>query len=340
MEPSITKQLIFSYLSGQATPIEIQLVDEWLKDPANSGEFYGYVLLWERAHAQFTPDHERAIEKFWQREVNPETVGDETHSRVGEYISDAPVRPGYYRRLTKILSVAACFLALTAGGWLMREEIVYKTIRTNYGEISRHTLPDGSQVVLNSNSSLRLSRFGFNNDIRQVWLNGEAEFSVVHTETDQRFIVKTPTDFQVEVLGTEFSLFTRERGTKVVLNSGRIRVDYKKHGQATQLLMKPGDLLTLDHVGEIQLQKTDTPEEHSAWKEHRFVFDATPVGEICQLLAENFGIIVHPSTAEIANRTITGNFKTQTSEELLGILREVFSLETIKKQDTLVLFQR
>lgn len=335
MESPISRPIIFSYLSGQATPIEIQRVDEWLKDPANFDTFCACLLEWERAHEQFTPDHEKAIERFRQRLENPEAKG------VAPVLLSPGPRKNRRRRLADgLLSVAACLLLLAAGAWFLKDGIRYKTIRTPYGEISRHTLPDGSIVTLNANSSLRLPRFGFSKEIREVWLDGEAEFSVVHTQTDQRFVVKTARDFQVEVLGTEFSVFTRDRGKKVVLNSGKIRVDYKKQGQPVRLTMKPGDLLTLNHAGEVQLKTTSKPLEHSAWKERRFVFDATPVSEICQLLRENFGVVVRPSTPEIAGRTISGNFETETSEELLDILREVFALETRKQQDTLVLYQK
>ncbi len=331
MESSLSKQIVFSYLSGQATPIEIQLVDDWLKDPANFEVFCVYLLEWERIHSQFTPDYESAIQKFWGRLDHPE-------SNIQPVPGKSPA--GKFRIRGKWFLLAACFAIVIAGSWSMKDELLYRTIRTSYGEISHHVLPDGSGVTLNANSSLRLPRFGFNNGVREVWLNGEAAFSVLHTQTDQRFVVKTPKEFQVEVLGTEFSVFARKRGAKVVLNSGKIRVDYKKQGRPTQLTMKPGDLLTLDQVGEVQLQTTESPKEHSAWKERRFVFDATPVSEICQLLEENFGVLVWPSTQEIAERTITGNFETRTSGELLSILREVFSLETMKKQDTLILYQR
>lgn len=336
MESPISKSVVFAYLSGQATPIEIQSVDDWLKKPGNYETFCSILLEWEREHAQFIPDRENAIIKFWNRVESPAALIEQ--ASYGNTPSKTP--PGIMRISRKFLTIAAGLALLVVTSWLFRHEIFYKTIHTAYGEISHQVLPDGSKVTLNANSSLRFPRLGFGEDTREVWLNGEAEFSVVHTDTDQRFIVKTPKDFQVEVLGTEFSVFTRNRGTKVVLNSGKIRVDYKKHGKPEQLTMRPGDLLKMDQSGDIQLETTKTPEEHSAWKERRFVFDGTPISEICQLLEENFGVIVHPSSQEIAERSITGNFETQTHEELLGILREVFALETRKQKDTLMLYQK
>lgn len=325
---------MFSYLSGSATPIEIRQVDEWLKNPDNFELFCTYLLDWERSYAQFTPDYEKAIEKFRLRLEHPETESGDGAGGFGT--RQTAVRTS--RSIRNMLSVAACLLLIAAAGWFLREDIIYKTLKTPYGEVSRHLLPDGSHVSLNANSSLRLARFGFARNTREVWLDGEAEFSVTHTRNDQRFLVKTSRDFQVEVLGTEFSVFTRARGAKVVLNRGKIRIDYKKEGQPARLTMKPGDLLTVDQAGQMQLKTTENPEEHSAWKERLFIFNATPVGEICLLLEENFGVRVRPSTEEIARKTISGNFETHTSEDLLEILREVLGLQTRKQQNMLILY--
>ncbi|ODS83520.1 MAG: hypothetical protein ABS46_06210 [Cytophagaceae bacterium SCN 52-12] len=335
MESPISKSVVFAYLSGQATPIEIQSVDDWLKKPGSYEVFCFMLLEWEREHAQFTPDREKAIANFWERVESPSELTATSYGSV-----PAKAQQGITRIARRLLTIAACMTLLVAAGWLFSDKLLYKTIHTAYGEISRQVLPDGSEVTLNANSSLRFPRLGFGKDTREVWLSGEAEFSVVHTDTDQRFIVKTPKDFQVEVLGTEFSVFTRTRGTKVVLNSGKIRIDYRKEGKPAQLTMRPGDLLKMDESGDIRMETTKTPEEHSAWKERRFVFDGTPVSEICQLLEENFGVIVRPSNGEIGERSITGNFETQTHEELLDILREVFALETRKQKDTLMLYQK
>ena len=73
-------------------------------------------------------------------------------------------------------------------------------------------------------------------------LDGEAEFHVTHTIDNQRFIVKTSSDFEVEVFGTKFVLYARQQAKKVVLNEGKVQVNYQ--GGKKQL-MKPGDVVTL-----------------------------------------------------------------------------------------------
>lgn len=336
MDSPITKQLVFAYLSGHTTPIETQQVEEWLKDSVNLDTFYEYLFEWEKTNTQFRPDFEAALNRFWEKEARSFSQPEAIISPI-IHPERLPVKQNL---LARQIWVAASVLLLLAIGYLKRDKFLYETIRTGYGEIAVHTLPDGSKVVMNANSVLKWYRFSSFQKQREVWLQGEAEFSVIHTNDHQRFLVKTPNNFVVEVLGTEFSLFSRNRGTKVVLNSGKIRVNYQKDGKPTQLTMKPGELLTMDKTGNLQLKTTESPEDHQSWRERRFVFDRTPVKDIGHLLEENFGVIVIASSEEIARKTISGNFKTETADELLDILREVLNLETHVRNDTLFLQHR
>ena len=181
-------------------------------------------------------------------------------------------------------------------------------------------------VALNSNSSLKVHRLGFYGDVRKVFLEGEAEFSVSHTVDDKRFIVKTSDKFQVEVLGTQFSVFARPRGTQVALKSGSVRIDYEQNATRKNLMMKPGDLATLDHSGAVQLAKQADPKTFAAWKEQRYVFNGTSIKEISEMVEENFGIKVR-ADPEVYGRKITGNFKTENADDLLKTISEALDLK-------------
>ena len=105
------------------------------------------------------------------------------------------------------MAAAVALLLLTTGLWTFRNVLIYKTYHTASGETKTFVLVDGSQVTLNTLSSLRVPRWGFGSSSREVFLDGEAAFSVRHTPDGRKFIVKTQKDFEVVVLGTEFSVF-------------------------------------------------------------------------------------------------------------------------------------
>jgi transmembrane sensor len=321
MEAPVIKNVLFEYLSGRANPLERQLVEDWLKSEENTETFHQWLLEWESRSPQFIPDQEQAMIRLMERVNQKGQEAGESEENDKTYIVLSPLL------IKKYWLIAASVLALVCSSWMLRDVIQYKTFETGYGQVTRVYLEDGSRVALNANSRLKIPRFGFYGDVRTVSLDGEAEFSISHTVDHKRFVVKTSDTFQVEVLGTQFSVFARPRGTKVALSHGKIRIDYSQGEKKQELHMKPGDLATLQKSGAITLINEADATNFSAWKEQRFVFNATSVLEISALIEESFGRKIRIANDKIARRTITGNFRTENAEELLKTVAEVLDLK-------------
>lgn len=97
------------------------------------------------------------------------------------------------------------------------------TITSPAGMRSEYVLPDGTQVYLNSKTSLSFPT-AFNGNIRNVTLNGEAYFKVAENKS-KPFIVNTG-KINIEVTGTEFkaSNYSDEDLIEVVLVSGSVNL--------------------------------------------------------------------------------------------------------------------
>ena len=102
------------------------------------------------------------------------------------------------------------------------------------------TLPDGTQVLINSQSTLLYPQ-QFKGDTRCVYLVGEAGFKVKRDE-EHPFIVKS-SDFQVTALGTEFNVtaYPDEEEVTATLISGKVLVEY--NNQQGQEILKPNEQL-------------------------------------------------------------------------------------------------
>ncbi|SDG13271.1 FecR family protein [Dyadobacter soli] len=335
MEKTISKYTLFEYLSGRANPLERQLVEEWIVQKQNAETFHRWLLEYETQSPQFIPDQEVALESLLRRLDSTLEVVGEGKMEEGEE-GGAPVS-WFGRRSSRFWLVAASVTAIVSCGWWFREPIQYKSYQTAYGQTTDVYLEDGSRVALNSNSKLKVPRLGFWGDVREVALEGEAEFSVSHTIDNKRFVVKTSREFQVEVLGTTFSVFARPRGTKVALKSGSVRIDYSQNNQRREVMMEPGDLAFLDHEGAVQLERKQDIKTFAPWTEQRYVFNGTPVKEIIAMIEENFGQKVSLSDSNIALRSITGNFKTKNAEELLKTISEVLDLRVEQNGATILL---
>ena len=115
-----------------------------------------------------------------------------------------------------------------------------QTIKTDIGQTKTIRLPDNSTVKLYPNSSLRYARRWSDESPRAVWLQGEADFSVIHrTDTSSARLFRVHTsDITVEAMGTIFRVQQYPECTHVALTSGMINL-LLEHQNPIQL--KPGE---------------------------------------------------------------------------------------------------
>jgi ferric-dicitrate binding protein FerR (iron transport regulator) len=326
MTNSVSKQLLFAHFAGQTTPLQQRLIEEWLKERVNQEKYYECLEEWDRLNQQYHPDEDSAWKKLqfqiYHQQPTPITTK----------------RPSVFSmRWVAAASLSILMLCLT--GYLFWEELLTKTIETTYGEIHQQTLPDGSVVTLNAHSQLRYPRFGFGESSRDVFLTGQATFSVRHLPTHQPFIVHTSRHFNVTVLGTEFTVYARKLDAQVVLHQGKVKVDYQGLNKPERLTMLPGDVVKLDKDSRLEFNHSKRTEQYKAWQYHQFVFDETSVLDIARLLEENYGLQVKILSKELTTRTISGTFKATTADELLQVVTELLDVNYSRQNERVVLFE-
>ena len=197
---------------------------------------------------------------------------------------------------------------------------------TGKGETKTVLLPDGSSIVLAANSAITLAGDWQPEHNRELALQGEAFFSVTHQKNHQKFIVRTANNLRVEVLGTRFTVTNRPANTQVVLNSGKVALYLDKETQP--LLMKPGELIEVPKISQQQVVRRNVqPEVYSAWKDNRFVFDDTSLGEIAAMIETDFGCTVQFSNESLKNLRTTVRLPNRDLNLLLTSLAEIHDLK-------------
>jgi ferric-dicitrate binding protein FerR (iron transport regulator) len=333
MHSPVTKDILFDYFAGRATALQIEMIEEWVKLPANEDFFYACLHEWELSHPQYVVNTEAAARDY------KHFLYDAPHAKQKAFLQDKPYKKTPLKSFSSYWMVAASIVVVMAlGAWFFRDALLYKTYSTAFGEKYFLQLSDGSSVTLNANSSLKVPRFGFGNATREVSLAGEAVFSVAHTPAHQPFEVHTEPGFKVVVLGTEFSVFARPRATRVALSKGKVQVHYQAGEKQThQLTMKPGDLVTLDKQGELALNKIEKPENYTAWQNNRFVFEQTSLQEIAAILQENYGLSISIRGERLATQTLTGSFQATSANDLLQAISEILSIKVIRQGRKVIL---
>lgn len=160
------------------------------------------------------------------------------------------------------------------------------TLSTANGETYQVILPDGSEVWLNSASSLTYRASLNENGVRKVKLEGEAYFEI-EKDTAHPFIVESGNQ-QVEVLGTHFNVnaYQDEKVFRTTLLEGSVKLS--ENGKESMLV--PGMQAT-NANGQIRLTKVDT-ELAVAWKNNKFIFDRLPIDEIMRMIGRWYNLDV------------------------------------------------
>jgi ferric-dicitrate binding protein FerR (iron transport regulator) len=332
MELEIAKNIVFSTFEGKATSMQQQMIAEWLTESAHTELYFKWLEEWEKANPQFLPDEEKAYQTFISNTAFKIIENKFENSKKSN------TKLFHINRFWASIAASIALILIIATGFF-KEEIWFRTYQTAFGETQNITLPDNSKVILNANSRLQVPRFGFGNSTREVFLQGEAEFSVKHTIDHQNFLVKTPDKLVVEVLGTEFVVYTRQRGTKVALHKGKVQLHSLKENNKEKVLeMQVGEVVTIDKKGTFQVQKKqEIKMQGKAWQEHSFFFENTSLQDIAYQIEENFGINVQINDSTLAQRKISGEYQAANATELLQAIAQVLGVQVEKNNTELLI---
>jgi transmembrane sensor len=264
----------------------------------------------------------------------------------GERPENRKVKIIHLLGLDKILKIAAIFItaSLTAG-------IIYYTywnaktiISSKYGEIKKVVLPDGSQVVLNAHSTISYYTHVGKNRPRQIWLEGEAFFKITHTNKNEkdikeseRFILST-NDLDVKVLGTSFNVKKRNQITEVILETGKIRVEFNNKFQAS-VNMVPGQMMAYDSNNSPLLKFVD-PANYTTWIDKKLVLKDASVTEIAQYIQDYYGYKVILQDTAIGNKKMEGILLLNDMKDVLFVLSNTLNVKIEKQGNTLIFNNR
>lgn len=159
--------------------------------------------------------------------------------------------------------------------------VLYNTLKVPTGGFYQLELSDGTRVWLNAESELRFP-VQFGTGEREVYLKGEAYFDV-RKDVARRFIVHLK-ESNVTVLGTSFNIkaYGDEDYIYTTLVEGKVRfTSEKEHEEVT---LRPGMQSVLNlKSGKTELKEVEV-EQFTAWRQGRFVFPSTTLGDLmCQL---------------------------------------------------------
>lgn len=301
---------LLRYFSGDASQEEIKEIEQWIEESLENGKIakdvYAIYLASDALHTIRQTNTATALKETWQR----------TKKRNISLLS-------WVQRIAAILLIP---LLISFAYYVTRKEPVqYVEYRTNPGMIAKVELPDGSNVWLNSSSWVRHPQ-QFTDGAREVEIEGEAYFEVEKDE-NKRFIVNTPADLQVEVLGTEFNIeaYPGEPEVKTTLVSGSVKLSFRdSQNRKKERTLKPDEEFTYNTKTKGEVIDQPYIPTLTAWKDGRVILKNTPFEETLKILNKRFNV-----EFVVKNAKLYDNYFTYTSDsQQLSLFLDAFKISS------------
>jgi transmembrane sensor len=209
---------------------------------------------------------------------------------------------------------------------------VFVEISTNKGERKTIYLPDSSTIHLNASSYCRYPE-NFPYKERLIELKGEAYFQVKRNE-QKPFKVKS-SGITTTVLGTSFNIREDSSSFTVTVSTGRVLVE-KENFKKPVYLNKNEQLKYNALTEKITLSHIDA-EKVCDWSRGIIAFNDNTFDEAILKLEEWYNVTIQCNSAELLQRTITGNYHNKSIEYVLNDMEFMLDFEYEKNGDMIII---
>jgi ferric-dicitrate binding protein FerR (iron transport regulator) len=198
---------------------------------------------------------------------------------------------------------AVVLIASSAGFYLhslMKQAPQIKEIHSEKGSISSIYLSDGSEIMLNANTSIQIKE---GEKTTGVSLHGEAYFRIKHNP-DREFIIDLG-PMKVRDVGTEFNIsaYPTDSIFRTTLIEGSIDLLDNK-GKKIEALAQNETFCFNKNNADFGIEKID-PLLVTGWTDNKFVFINQPLSQIFKTFEQWYGAQIIIEDKDISNEVYT-----------------------------------
>jgi ferric-dicitrate binding protein FerR (iron transport regulator) len=236
------------------------------------------------------------------------------------------------------LKVAAMILIIAgaAGTFLLlhrrhgqQDAIAFTTISTGVGEKKKVTTQDGSQLVLNAGTTIRIQN-DFSNDRKIELVDGEVFFDV-KTDAQRPFTV-TSGSLTTTVLGTSFNISAYAALNNLSIGVVDGKVSVAGDSAPLSVLMKEEELVF--NKASKTYKKIPLDESLTAWQSGRVVLNDLSFSEMAVLMKKNYGVdIVTEDPVIRSTRYTTDLLSSMSPLQAIQVLAAIHELKVREKNN-------
>lgn len=312
--------LVMKVLSGEASSEEVQELNRQLEQSKElQNEFDTLQNIWEGTQIK----QEFSNQDLVYRKIRHNILAQEKSTLLNSQKKDRWTRLRWVAAAAILIMFSIIFVVHE--GILDEEQYAQENAQwiekqNPTGQKSRIYLPDGSEVWLNAESSIRYLS-DFNDSSRTIDLKGQAYFEVVK-DSLRPFVVHTELA-DISVLGTKFDVkaYEGERTAKISLLEGKVAVQKNQSKEYLQ----PGQMAvasksTEDQNYEFRVLPANV-EDIVAWKDGLLIIDGLEFYDIVANLQRWYGVNIDVIGNPDKAMKFNGRFSNEYLDNVLESMR-------------------
>jgi len=314
---NISEELMFRYFSGDVTPEEISVIENWSalssenqKLLDDTGIFYTDVKA-----MSFLKNNEKifSTDDAWEKVKFKNKIDKTDDSKVIKL----PVSS---------LKYAAGLALLLVGVWFFfdQNKKTENTISlTAQNQVLEKTLPEGSKITLNKNSSITYSE-SFDNEQRNVALTGEAYFEV-QSNPERPFVINTQKT-TIKVIGTSFNVSSESSSDSIIVTVDSGKVLFAANEQQEELI--PGLIgIFIKSQGKLHSASLPKTSTFDFWRTKTLNFGGVNLSVAIDAIEKTYKASIKLSDPKLNACKISVVFQDETLENVLDIIATTLNLE-------------
>lgn len=345
-------QLLARYMAGECTSHERRQLEDWASaSQKNEAKLKQFRKIWN-----ISEQKEGALGHFfdanepWDQLQNRLDREREQVSAKQSTVSSKYRSASIHSMSNKVVRVAAIFLIAGLVGvfayqnWYQSEskaqKPVLREVSTANAQRVNLTLSDGTEVMLNADTRMKFPN-RFENNVREVFLKGEAYFDVA-SNPEKPFVIHSRGSV-IRVLGTSFTVssYQEDQRVRVVVKEGKVSLSGGSADSTSQVT------LTANEMGRFMLgsQKIETRKVRDmqlyfSWREGYLKFREESMSHVAKDLERRYGIEVSFQDSGISDKKLTAFLKSRSIRNVLDVIAMSLDLEYQLKNNKVSFYQK
>ncbi|SFE08801.1 FecR family protein [Flavobacterium phragmitis] len=292
-----------------------RLLAKWLNDDLSPDELAAF---------EASPDFEK-YQKIKKYTAHLDAGDFDENSMLSNILSQKKAAPKVVPLYKKWVPRAVAIFVLALGITFAMKVFIPQTETADFGKKTAFSLPDNSEVVLNSGSEINYKKWNWDSN-RHLELKGEAYFKVAK---GRKFEVQTRLG-KVTVIGTQFNVKARKNRFDVVCYEGRVKVNYGK----TEILLTHGQSVRFENGKQIKMTVSSLQPE---WMNDQICFYKENIRTLLDEVERQYNIKIDLNTKDTIS-LFTGKLPAKDLNTALQIISTTYHLEARKVSNNKIIF--